>query len=279
MKNKLLAFVLIISIVFTSFPVFVITSSAAEIIQTEAQITVEQVYAKRNMTVEVKVLIKDNPGILSMTLKVNYDETRLRLVGVKSGEAVSYLNFTVPKDLGSGCTLPWDAESINSDNIKTKSGTLAVLTFEVLDTANENDFLAIDVAPFGAIQNNDLNSLLIDFVPGHIRVLNYIPGDVNGDGIINTTDASYLRRWIAGGYNVVIDESAADVNGDGIITTNDVVYILRYIAGGYGITLIPSTFVCVHEIEYKEAVAATCTEAGNSEYWHCTKCGKYFADA
>ena len=61
MKNKLLAFVLIISIVFTSFPVFVITSSAAEIIQTEAQITVEQVYAKRNMTVEVKVLIKDNP--------------------------------------------------------------------------------------------------------------------------------------------------------------------------------------------------------------------------
>ena len=129
MKNKLFVFVLIIAIVFTSFPVFVITSSAAEIIQTEAQITVEQVYAKRNMTVEVNVLIKDNPGILSMTLKVNYDETRLRLVGVESGGAMSYLDFTVPKDLGSGCTLPWDGESINPDDIKTKSGTLAVLTF------------------------------------------------------------------------------------------------------------------------------------------------------
>ena len=27
------------------------------------------------------------------------------------------------------------------------------------------------------------------------------------------------------------------------------------------------------------AVAATCTTAGNPEYWHCTKCGKYFSDA
>lgn len=34
-----------------------------------------------------------------------------------------------------------------------------------------------------------------------------------------------------------------------------------------------------HSLEVISAVAATCTEAGNSEYWHCTKCGKYFADA
>ena len=34
-----------------------------------------------------------------------------------------------------------------------------------------------------------------------------------------------------------------------------------------------------HSLEAIPAVAATCTEAGNSEYWHCTKCGKYFADA
>ncbi len=27
------------------------------------------------------------------------------------------------------------------------------------------------------------------------------------------------------------------------------------------------------------AVAATCTTAGNTEYWYCTKCGKYFSDA
>jgi hypothetical protein len=28
-----------------------------------------------------------------------------------------------------------------------------------------------------------------------------------------------------------------------------------------------------------EAVPATCTEAGNIEYYTCTKCGKYYTDA
>lgn len=33
-----------------------------------------------------------------------------------------------------------------------------------------------------------------------------------------------------------------------------------------------------HTMEHTPAVAATCTEAGNSEYWYCTKCEKFFAD-
>ena len=34
----------------------------------------------------------------------------------------------------------------------------------------------------------------------------------------------------------------------------------------------------VHSLEYHQAVAATCTEAGNSAYWSCA-CDKYFSDA
>ena len=30
---------------------------------------------------------------------------------------------------------------------------------------------------------------------------------------------------------------------------------------------------------HHDAKAATCTEEGNIEYWHCEKCGKYFSDA
>lgn len=33
-----------------------------------------------------------------------------------------------------------------------------------------------------------------------------------------------------------------------------------------------------HTLEKTEAKDPTCTEAGNVEYWHCTVCGKYFAD-
>ena len=34
-----------------------------------------------------------------------------------------------------------------------------------------------------------------------------------------------------------------------------------------------------HQMQHVAAVAATCTEGGNSEYWTCSACGKYFSDA
>ncbi len=34
-----------------------------------------------------------------------------------------------------------------------------------------------------------------------------------------------------------------------------------------------------HTLTYTEAKAATCTEEGNSAYYYCTDCGKYFSDA
>jgi hypothetical protein len=34
-----------------------------------------------------------------------------------------------------------------------------------------------------------------------------------------------------------------------------------------------------HSAEKVASIAATCTENGNSEYWYCTECGKYFADS
>ena len=33
-----------------------------------------------------------------------------------------------------------------------------------------------------------------------------------------------------------------------------------------------------HSLEKTEAKAATCTEAGNTEYWTCTECKKLFGD-
>lgn len=33
------------------------------------------------------------------------------------------------------------------------------------------------------------------------------------------------------------------------------------------------------ELQHTAAKAATCTEAGNTEYWYCDTCGKYFSDA
>ena len=41
-------------------------------------------------------------------------------------------------------------------------------------------------------------------------------------------------------------------------------------------TVIPATG---HQLSKTEGKAATCTEAGNIEYWNCSVCGKYFRDS
>ena len=42
---------------------------------------------------------------------------------------------------------------------------------------------------------------------------------------------------------------------------------------------IGGTVTHVHKLNHVEAELATCTEAGNIEYWHCADCDKYFSDA
>ena len=49
---------------------------------------------------------------------------------------------------------------------------------------------------------------------------------------------------------------------------------------GNGATAAASVTVTVeHQVEAVAYVAPTCTEEGSKAYWHCTSCGKYFADA
>ena len=66
----------------------------------------------------------------------------------------------------------------------------------------------------------------------------YIPGDVNGDGLVNALDINLVRRHIAGRYNVEINTLAADVDADGYVTAKDVANLRKYVAGGYGVELL-----------------------------------------
>ena len=108
-----------------------------------------------------------------------------------------------------------------------------------------------------------------------VSALDYTPGDLKIDGVINSTDVVYLRRYIAGGYGITLDERAADVNADGILNTTDVVCLRRYIAGGYGIELKPAPEVeCQHIVVIDPAKAPTCDTTGLTEGKHCSVCGE-----
>lgn len=247
---------------------------AADSLKT-ATVIVDSTYSMPSSFVDVIVHLKDNPGISGAKITLSYSD-KLHLESVKQGVALSELYYTPGGTLETNCSFVWDSEV----GCSYSTGVLLKLTFKVADDAEINSTLDVKITyqpgDFSDEQNDDI---IVNITNGSILVINYIPGDVNGDGVVDPKDTRFLRRYIAGRYNITINELAADVNNDGRINPKDTRLLRQYIAGNYGVTLLPSTPVCVHEIEYKEAVAATCTEAGNSEYWHCTKCGKYFADA
>lgn len=56
-------------------------------------------------------------------------------------------------------------------------------------------------------------------------------GDINGDGIVNATDALVLYRLIAAGTTASA-KPEADINGDGLINSTDALVLYRLIAAG-----------------------------------------------
>lgn len=207
-----LAIALLISSVFAS--IIIINASGTPVI------SVSNVSAEPGETVTADISIKNNPGILGMTLKVTFDEDILSLTSVVSGDAVSALTFTPPKNLVSGCKLPFDALEINDSDVK--DGTIATLTFTVSENASSGEKSEISISyDNGAIIDNDLNALEIPTSSGSVEIVsNAIIGDITGDGIINARDTLSLKRYMTGSLSTD-NIKAFDITGDGTINSRD----------------------------------------------------------
>ena len=274
MKNRVMSIILVLVLAFSCVPVGSITAIAAAD-YTEPTIYVDSKYAAPGSTVKVDVNVKNNPGIAGATLSVSYD-SKLTLSSAQSGSAFSKLSFTAPGRFDNPSDFLWDSESgqVNDD------GTMLSLTFEVAADAEANEQLNVNVSYYsGDIYNENLENVNFQTVNGCVTVIDYIPGDANGDGAINGKDVTLIRRNIVGGYDITINESAADVNSDGRVNGVDVTLIRRYIVGGYDVELKPSKPKCSHTMSSVAYKAATCTENGNIAYWHCSKCDKYFSNS
>ena len=161
-----------------------------------------------------------------------------------------------------------------------KDGTILTLTFEVSKDVQTKKPLNVkaEIAD-GDFYDNNLNYVEATTESGSITALDFTPGDLNGDGKINIKDVVLIRRYIIGDYDTKINENASNVDDDGKVNSADVILLRRYIAGGYGVELkAPSSLPCDHTMEQVDYKSATCTEEGNSKYWKCTTCGKYFSD-
>lgn len=240
-------------------------------------VTVESVTDTAGATVEVKAVIENNPGIMGATLKLTYD-SGLTLLSAENGEAFDALSMTKSASLASPCKFVWDGQELQAEDIK--DGTILTLQFKIDENAAAGDVYDVNLSyDSGDIFDSNVELIDISIQNGSVSVVDYLPGDLNGDQKVNSGDIILLRRHVAGGYAQTINEAAGDVNNDGKKNSGDIILIRRYIAGGYGVVLMPSGPQCSHELTAHAYKAQTCTEDGNIAYWSCSKCSKLFSDA
>ena len=77
----------------------------------------------------------------------------------------------------------------------------------------------------------DAQNYEITYVAGKLTIEepNFIPGDANGDGVVNVTDIVEIVNDILGHPSAKFDPIAADVNGDGVVNVTDIVSVVNII--------------------------------------------------
>lgn len=143
--------------------------TAQYIIDNSTKIVVKNVsVSPGEKKVEIPISVKNNPGILGMTLSVFYDEEVMKLTGAKNGEAFNdVLTFTKGKKLKNECRFVWDGQDISEDDVH--DGEILVLTFDILKKANKGSY-QISFTCNNDIINQKLEPIFVSIVNGNVKI-------------------------------------------------------------------------------------------------------------
>lgn len=144
-----------------------VTAQYEEIPSTDLTITVGNQTVSPGDTVKIIVSLKNNPGIVGMTLKLTYDQSLMTLTAIDKGSALSEMTFTKPMDLSSGCKVLWDAEFVTPE--EASNGEILTLTFRISDTAAAGNAM-VSFTSVGDIIDNDLMPVDVIFKNGVITI-------------------------------------------------------------------------------------------------------------
>ncbi len=184
-------------------------------------IVIGEVSGKPGETVEVPVILKNNPGIEGVTLGFEYDNTVLQLVEIKENKDL--FPGTWMKNTG----VTWASSSGNN----ASDGTFLTLMFEISEEADEGKTNITVVYEEGDISNEHMEDVNFVIDSGEISIVTRIPGDVNGDGKVNTKDFLTIMKYLAGDTSVSVVQGSIDVNNDGKENTKDFLTLMKYLAG------------------------------------------------
>lgn len=174
--------------------------------------------------VSVPVEIRENSGIASMRLKVEYDSSMLTPVNVEAGNilAGAQLNASVDED-GIYYVL-WSQASDMTEN-----GTLFTIDFTVAESATSDSVTSIDVSyAEGDICDAQHNDVALKISSGEVLIQQGLPGDIFIDGKLNSHDILLLQQYMTELVSLSSQQMLrADLDGDGNITMMDVVALAQ----------------------------------------------------
>lgn len=158
----------IVAIILTLIMVLSVVNVASVFAAAKPTITVETVEAAAGDTVNVKINISNNPGIWGLKITVNYDKNVLTLKDAVNGDFFDESEWTKGASEKVPYTLSYGANDFN--NITKASGTLAILTFKIKDTAENGDYNITAEYEVGNIIDSNFNDIEFAVINGKVTV-------------------------------------------------------------------------------------------------------------
>lgn len=215
---------------------------------------VSSVQGRPGQTVEVTVSLENNPGLIAASMALAYDETKLTLVEAVDTELLADGVFSKLLDTNP-FHMRWEDSLADGDN--TATGTIATLKFKIAEDCPEGEIPLTLTLSSTEIYNYDVEIVASAGENGSIQVVQYVPGDGNGDGTADSRDVTILRRYLAHWPNITIDLPAMDVNADGASDSRDVTVMRRYLAHWPGYTLGGQPLSAAYSVQGEEVPKGT----------------------
>lgn len=198
--------------------------------ETTCTVTADSVTAGAGEEVTVSIRIAGNPGFTNFGIFLDYDREMLTLVEVETSAGEI-----------SGANLQWEDTEGNQRCYVTSASASAVTGDAVLFTAKfttAEDFTGTtQVTPeVRYIRNNTAVFSVFEEITATVESgtveegTDVLPGDVNGDGVVNIKDAMLVYAYVNGRYKgTSFSEKAADVTGDGKVNSRDAMMLYAYV--------------------------------------------------
>ena len=161
-----------------------------------------------------------------MQLSVAYDENLTLSSVIFSASDSMLFEGTIfeYKILDGEVILTW--VSADGGNVQY-NGIIAYLEFSTADSLSTGNY-PVKIQTIEAV-NEEKEDVGYCSSDGYVRVVDYIPGDINGDLATNMKDVVLLMQYVAR-WDVSVNEAALDVNADSSVNMKDVVLLMQYVA-------------------------------------------------